>query len=134
MKINNARTLDAGLTPVFLGTTRKVESTVGSLYTFVYRSRTATDPAPLILSVRRNGSRKFRAKNGLTYMPGIALNHVSDTIKGLLIKKFHKERFITYRQLEVLKKFSPALHYRVYDIRKVRNLHAVDASIYVRDL
>jgi len=134
MKKNDVRTLEEGLKPAFLGTTRKVDNTVGSLYTFVYRSRTATDPAPLILSLRRNGSRRFRAKNGLTYMAGITLNLVSDTIKGLLIQKFHKQRIITYKQIQKMSKFSPSLHYRIYDVRKIRNLHVVDAGIYVSNL
>jgi len=134
MKKNDVRKLEAGLTPSFVGTTRKLDSTVGSLYSFVYRSRTATDPAPLILSIRRNGNRRFKAKNGNTYMAGVTLNRVSDTIKGLLIQKFHKQRLITYKQLQKMKRFSPSLHYRVYDVRKIRNLHVVDADIYVSNL
>ena len=131
---NHATGLDPGLRPIYMGTTRKLESTVGSLYTFVYRSRTATDPTPIILSIRRNGSRRFKAKNGQTYMAGITLNRVSDTIKGLLIQKFANQKLITYKQLQKMKRFSPHLHYRQYNLRKVRNLHAVNSDIYVSNL
>ena len=71
------------------GPSRKLNSSVGNLYTFYYRSKTATDPSPLVLNIRRNNQRVFRAKNRKSYMGGINLNQVSDTIKALLLRKFY---------------------------------------------
>ena len=134
MRKNNNTSLDYGLTPAYLGTTRKLDSTVGSLYTFSYRSLTATDSSPLILNVRRGGRKIFKAKNGLRYMAGITLNGVSPTIRALLIRNFAQNSHITYKQLSNVKKVSPTLLYRVYDIRKVRNLHVVSTDIYSNEL
>ena len=134
MQENRRAELDSGLNPIYLGTTKRIESTVGSLYTFSYRSKTATNPSPLILSVRRNGSRRFKARNGQTYMAGILLNYVSDTVKGLLIQKFANQKIITYKQLKKINRLSPHLYYRQYNLRKVRNFHAVNSDIYINNL
>ena len=134
MRKNSSKNLDYGLTPLYLGTTRKLDSTVGSLYTFSYRSRTATESSPLILNVRRGGRKIFQAQNGLRYMAGITLNGVSPTVRALLIKNFAENSHITYNQLRNVKKVSPTLLYRIYDIRKVRNLHAISTDIYINEL
>ena len=117
----------------YLGTTRKVESVVGSFYTFYYRSKSANEDFPLIINLRRNGTRVFTAKNGNRYMSGIKINQLGPTTKALLIQKLGGKRVISYKGLKGLLRFIRG-NVRQYDVRKMRNLQAVDETKYLRYL
>ena len=111
--------------------TRKIESVVGNLYAFSYFGKGARDSFPLILSVRRNGRRKFTAKNGDTYMAGIALNQLSDTVRDMVIQKFYKLRVITYPQIKAVGR-AVNIRYRIYNTKLMKNIEVIDPDIYLR--
>ena len=113
---------------------RKFDSNVGNLFKFTYSTgdKTTISSTPFILNLRRNNQKSFKARNGNTYIAGIKLNAVSDTILRLLIKKFYDKGIVTWRDVSAANKFG-RLPYRIYNVKKVKNLKRVDASIYLEE-
>ena len=109
---------------------KKLESIVGNLYTFSYTSKTATLSQPIIISVRRNNQRRFKAKNGNFYMAGISLEHTSDTVKSLLVRNFSKKGAISYADIQNVQK-AAKISYRIYNMKYVKNLIVVYPNIYL---
>jgi len=110
-----------------------VESVVGNLYTFTYKSATANVGHPIILNVRRRGgSRLFQAK-GNTYMAGITLNSLDTGSRELIIKKLGKKKKISYSMIRRLRKVFKA-NYRVYNFTKMQHLSLIDIDIYLETL
>ena len=113
---------------------KKVDSVVGNLYTFKYASASASLSHPLILSVFRTGKgRLFTAKNGNTYMAGIALNDLAPGTKKLIIEKLMNKKKISYSMIKRAGVTFKA-KYRCYNFQKVHNLSLVDVSIYLETL
>jgi hypothetical protein len=110
---------------------RKVESAAGNLYTFTYNSKTAKIGQPLIINVRRNNKRLFRAKNRDQYMAGIVLNNLSPAMTAFLIKRLGTRKLITWRDIKALGILAPKAYYRIYNVKYRRDFHVVDPSIYL---
>ncbi len=119
----------------FLGTTKKLptQQTVkklprripqGCLFSFYYRSRTATDPNPLIIMI----SPKWVAKNGNSYFTGVNLNDFPVDMKSSLMHSFGKRPVgsVTYQELKSFSADDPSCCVRTYNVRKVRALHKVE--------
>jgi len=124
--------LPEGMVPKAFSRRNKIESLAGSLYTFVYTSKTARIGRPLILNVRRNGRREFKAKNGGTYMAGIVLNNLPPGVMALLIRKLGGKKLITWREVKSLGAIAPKAYYRIYNTKYRRDFQVVDASIYLQ--
>ena len=119
----------------FLGTTKKLPkkedlkkqpkiAPKGCLFTFYYRSKTATDPNPLIIMI----SPKWDAKKGGTYFTGVNLNDFPSKVKGQIIKEFGTLPVgsVSYNDLRAFSKNDPACCVRTYSVGKVRALHKVE--------
>jgi len=119
----------------FLGTTKKLPAQhtvkklprrvpVGCLYTFYYRSRTATDPNPFIILI----SPKWTAKKGGTYFTGVNLNDFSLEIRQDLISEFGALPVgsVSYEDIKGFSEDDPNCCVRTYSVNKVRALHKVE--------
>ena len=119
----------------FLGTTKKLptQRTVkklprrvpqGCLFTFYYRSKTATDSNPFIIMI----SPKWTAKKGGTYFTGVNLNDFPVDMKSAIIKEFGKRPVgsVTYQELKSFSEDDPSCCVRTYSTSKVRALHKVE--------
>ena len=110
------------------------DSVVGNLYDFKYASATATISHPVILSVYRTGKgRVFQAKNGESYMAGIALNDLDTGTRKLIIEKLVNKKKISYSMIKRAGVTFKA-KYRVYNFSKMHNLSLVDIDIYLETL
>ena len=118
-KINNS---------VFLGSTRRLASVrTGSLFTFLYRAKDGTDPAPFIIMI----SPKWSAKNGGTYLSGVNLNTLNPDVANEIITLFGALPVgsFSYKDIQAVAGQDPACCVRTYNTRKVRALHKVEADI-----
>ena len=88
------------------------------------RRRTAGDSNPFILNIRRNNQKSFKARNGKTYIAGINLNYVSESIRSILIRNFYEKGVVTWQMVSAARKIG-RLPYRIYDMEKVKNLKRV---------
>jgi hypothetical protein len=146
------KTLDPRFSTENLKSSKKLNASVGNLYTFYYRGKSSNDPSPLVLNIRRNNQRTFSARPRESasdrksrkkdkrrrpplrdYMGGINLNYVSDTIKALLLLQFYRKGVITWRDIVAANKFGK-VPYRTYDTSKMRNLKVVSADIYLDEI
>mgnify|MGYP005813955803 CR=1 FL=1 len=131
------KSLPQGMQPVYMGTTRKINSVVGNLVSFVYLSPTATVQNPLIIQVWRQGRTgklfKFDGPETRTsfYMQGLLLTYLSDFWKAYMISKFGRRRYITYREMQIVSKLTKS-NFRVYKSEYVRGAHIVNAEEFVR--
>ena len=120
----------------FLGTTRKLPTkdklekqpkrvVRGCLFTFYYRSRTATDPHPFIIMI----SPKWVAKKGGTYFTGVNLNDLNARTRQSIVKEFgsYPVGSVSYNDIKALSRQDPNCCVRTYNVTKVRALHKVDA-------
>ena len=120
----------------FLGTTRKLPTkdklkkqpkrvVRGCLFTFHYRSRTATDSRPFIIMI----SPKWVAKKGGTYFTGVNLNGINPSTRSSIIKKFGSSPVgsVTYKDIKDFSRQDPNCCVRTYNVTKVRALHKVEA-------
>ena len=111
----------------------KLDSVVGNMYEFIYNSKTATDPHPLILSVfRRGGGRLFRWK-GKTYMAGVNLNNLGTATREAVIRTLQDKKRISYAMIKRAEK-TLKIQYRVYNVQDVQNLSLVDSAKYLETL
>ncbi len=96
----------------------------GCLFTFYYRSKTATDLNPLIIMI----SPKWVAKKGGTYFTGVNLNDFSAKVKRQIIKEFGKLPVgsVSYSDIKNFSKNDPDCCVRTYNASKVRALHKVE--------
>lgn len=119
----------------YLGTTKKLptQQTVrklprrvpkGCLYTFYYRSRTATDPNPFIIMI----SPKWTAKKGGNYFTGVNLNDFPLDMKDAIINEFGKLPVgsVSFDRLKSFSEDDPSCCVRTYNVNKVRALHKVE--------
>lgn len=119
----------------YLGTTRKLPekkdvekqpkiASKGCLFSFYYRSISASDAHPLIIMI----SPKWVAKKGGTYFTGVNLNSFPPKIKNELIKEFGNLPVgsVSYADIEAASKHHPSCCVRTYNINKVRALHKVE--------
>ena len=109
----------------------KIKAFQGSIYTFYYRSATATDQLPVILAVLHNGSPTWKAKNGNMYMHGINLNYVSPGVKEYIIEKFGSESPLTWGTVKMMSKVT-GQEFRKYNRQKQVNLVIVDPTKYLQ--
>ena len=130
--------LPQGMTANPMLTSKKLESVVGNLVIFNYLSPTATIPSPLVLVAIRKGRNgkwfKFRGEDVRqnTYIQGLMLNNVSDFWKAYMIKRFARQGFITYHEMQMANKLTKA-YFRVYNNDHIRELHIVSALQFVRE-
>ena len=117
---------------------RKLESVVGNLVVFNYISPTATVPSPLVLVAIRKGRNgkwfKFRGMDVRqnTYIQGLMLNNVSDFWKAYMLKRFAKQGFVTYHEMQMANKLTKA-NFRVYNNEHIKELHIVNALQFIRE-
>lgn len=124
-----------------IGSVSRVASFNSNLYTFTYRSRTATDPFPLVmlLQSKRTGNAFYTAKNGNRYMLAVNLNYVEDEgVRDLIVERLSQKGPIPWRHAQMIKRFFTRLgasevgdYVRQYDIRKLRDLSVVDPTKYL---
>jgi len=108
-----------------LGTTRKLDSVkTGSLFSFLYNARAATDPNPFIIMV----SRRWKAKNGGTYFNGVNLNDLHPKTREFLIAEFGDLPVgsFSFTDIDHATKSDPRCCIRTYNVRNVRALHKVE--------
>jgi len=123
------------LKTTFLGTTKKLPTAKqvefqpsgvakGCLFTFEYRSRTATDPQPLIIMI----SPKWVADKGGTYFNGVNLNDFPPEIKKEIVNKFGNRRVgsVSFGEIKAFSGKDPTCCVRTYSVNKVRALHKVE--------
>jgi len=130
MPKNITETLPQGMEATAFTQEHKIESAIGSLFTFTYLSKTASIGQPLILNIRRKGQRQFYNGNN-EYMAGIVLNDLSPTMTAFLLKRFGKKRIISWRDVIALGAVAPKAKYRIYNLKYRTDFHTVDASIYM---
>lgn len=127
--------MEKTLKTTFLGTTQKLPTaeqvekqpeTVkkGCLFTFEYRSITATDPQPLIIMI----SPKWVADKGGTYFNGVNLNDFPPKIKKKIINEFGNRRVgsVSFDEIKAFSEEDPTCCVRTYNVNKVRALHKVE--------
>jgi len=123
------------LKTTYLGTTKKLPTAEqvefqpsgvaeGCLFTFQYRSRTASDPQPLIIMI----SPKWVARKGGTYFTGVNLNDFSSEIRQDLISEFGALPVgsVSYEDIKGFSEDDPDCCVRTYSVNKVRALHKVE--------
>jgi hypothetical protein len=123
------------LKTTYLGTTQKLPkkedvekqpkmAADGCLFTFYYRSKTATDPHPFIIMI----SPKWVAKKtGHSYFTGVNLNDFpSDTVQEL-VQDFGglPVGSVSYADILSASDYDPNCCIRTYNVNKVRALHKV---------
>lgn len=115
-------------------TVGRMPSFIASLYSFFYRSKNGTDSNPLVLLARnfKSGSYIFTAGNGQRYMVGVNLNYASEGVRQLLIDKFGSLPPQPYSTLQVIGDIASQA-FRVYDVRKLRDLSVVSATKYLQE-
>ena len=119
----------------YLGTTKKLPTKAqveelpdkvaeGCLFTFYYRSKTATDPKPLIIMI----SPKWVAEKGGTYFTGVNLNDLGSDTKNELILEFGDLPVgsVSYSDIKAYSDDDPDCCIRTYNVNKVRALHKVE--------
>jgi len=119
----------------YLGTTRKLPTkeqaekhskrvAKGCLFSFYYRSKSATDLNPLIIMI----SPKWIAKKGGSYFTGVNLNTFPKDIRQELIKEFGglPVGSVSYNDIKAASKRHPSCCVRTYNVNKVRALHKVE--------
>ena len=113
----------------------KFDRISGNLYTFAYNSATATDPMPLIISMKSHSgvTRLWKAANGNSYMSGINIGNLSPTLQSYLIKKLKKFRVVNYSLISRIS-WVFKVNYRNYNFSKVHNLTLIDRDIYLETL
>ncbi len=114
---------------VFLGTTRRLDSVKsGSLVTFSYTAKGATDPSPFVLLT----SKRWKSKEGKTYFNGINLNNpqMKSNTKMMLIREFGSLPVgsVSYSDVQEATQSDPSCCVRTYNVRNVRALHTVGPS------
>ena len=120
----------------YLGTTKKLPTKAqveelpdkvaeGCLFTFYYRSKTATDPKPLIIMI----SPKWVAEKGGTYFTGVNLNDLGSDTKNELILEFGSLPVgsVSYADIKASSGDDPDCCVRTYNVNRVRALHKVEA-------
>tara|TARA_R110000796_G_scaffold65569_2_gene151450 strand:+ start:12521 stop:12907 length:387 start_codon:yes stop_codon:yes gene_type:complete len=120
----------------YLGTTRKLPTAdqvekqkniapEGCLFTFYYRSKTATDPNPFIIMI----SPKWIAKKGGTYFTGVNLNDLDSEIRNELVLEFGSLPVgsVSYADIKASSGDDPDCCVRTYNVNRVRALHKVEA-------
>ena len=123
------------LKTTFLGTTKELPTAEqvefqpsgvaeGCLFTFEYRSRTATYPQPLIIMI----SPKWVADKGGTYFNGVNLNDFPKKIKTKVINEFGNRRVgsVSFDEIKAFSEEDPTCCVRTYSVNKVRALHKVE--------
>jgi len=131
MPKNITESLPLGMEATAFTKEHKIESAIGSLFTFTYISKTASIGQPLIINVRRKGQRQF-SKGSNEYMAGIVLNDLSPTMIAFLLRRFGKKRIITWKDVIALGAVAPKAKYRIYNLKYREDFHTVDASIYMK--
>ncbi len=111
-----------------------------SVYTFHYRSKTATDVYPLVMLVgRARGGPYFRyppsdtsRAKGDTYLAAINLGLVTPSTRKYLLMRFGGQPYIPTGEAKKLAFLN--IMYRVYDTRKLRGLQPVSVQKYLEQL
>ena len=119
----------------YLGTTKKLPTKVqveklrkkvakGCLFTFYYRSKTATDPQPLIIMI----SPKWMAKKGGTYFTGVNLNDFNTKVRNSIVSEFGALPVgsVSFADIKSFSDDDPNCCVRTYNVSKVRALHKVE--------
>ena len=119
---------------IFLGTTKKLPDkrtvekqgkrvAAGCIFTFDYRSATATDKRPTIIMI----SPKWVAKNGRTYFTGVNLNDIEGDDRDMIIMTFGSLPVgsVSYEDIKGITS-DPGCCVRTYNVNKVRALHKVE--------
>ena len=120
----------------YLGTTKKLPTKAqveelpdkvaeGCLFTFYYRSKTATDPKPFIIMI----SPKWVAIKGGTYFTGVNLNDLGSDTRDELILEFGSLPVgsVSYADIKASSGDDPDCCVRTYNVNRVRALHKVEA-------
>ncbi len=122
---------------VYLGTTAKMGSIVGCIYSFFYRSSTATEANPLVL-VLHGGPWKSNGKWGRPsrrYLIGIALDELGVTSRNNIIRELGPRKTVTLQDVENLDEVvlpgNREEFLRTYDLRKIRSLHTIEINKYL---
>lgn len=111
-----------------------------SVYTFHYRSKTATDVFPLVMLVgRARGGPYFRypktdrsRAKGDTYLAAINLSLVTPGARKYLLAKYGEQPYIPTGEAKKLEFLS--ITYRIYDTRKLRSLQPVSVQKYLKQI
>jgi hypothetical protein len=119
----------------YLGTTKKLPTKVqvekqrekiakGCLFTFYYRSRTATNLNPLIIMI----SPKWVAKKGGTYFTGVNLNDFDVKTRNSIVSEFGALPVgsVSFADIKSFSDDDPNCCVRTYNASKVRALHKVE--------
>jgi hypothetical protein len=124
------------LKTTYLGTTKKLPKKEdiekqakmapdGCLFTFYYRSKTATNLNPFIIMI----SPKWVAKKGGTYFTGVNLNDLSSETVEEIVQEFGglPVGSVSYQDILAASSDDPNCCVRTYNVNKVRALHKVEA-------
>ena len=112
-----------------VGDPSRGSSYLGSLFTFNYTGKGATDKQPVVLVCSKNDNMVYKAKNGKRYIAGVNLNYTSSIVRTVLLSKFGKMNPVTYQDLRKIAVI--AGEYRVYELSKVHHLSAIDVDWYI---
>jgi hypothetical protein len=108
----------------FLGTTAKIDAVkTGCIFSFHYRSATATDPHPIIIMT----SGRWKSKDGKTYFNGVNLKGLGEEVANSIILEFGQKPVgsVSFNDIRKFAKEDPECCIRTYDVRKVQALHKV---------
>jgi len=108
----------------FLGTTARIDAVkTGCIFSFRYRSATATDPSPIIIMT----SGRWKSKDGRTYFNGVNLKGLGEEVANSIIREFGQKPVgsVSFSDIQKFADDDPECCIRTYDVRKVRALHKV---------
>ena len=123
---------------VHLGTTSRVRSIVGSVYSFYYRSSSASKSSQNALILLLHGgawksSGKWR-RPSRRYFIGVDLRAFGTTDRNTIIRELGDQAEVSLSDVEGLDDiaFGDRKEYvRTYDLRKIRSLHTIDVSTFL---
>ena len=114
----------------------RVQSFMGSLYTFAYQGERSNDPAPVIILCTRGGSVTFYLENSRLneiYFGGINVMYLDDQVRKLLVSRYGNTFPVDYKT--IIKEFpSAGTAYRLYKVMGATNLTIVNPDIYLRSI
>ena len=122
---------------VHLGTTSRVRSIVGSVYSFYYRSSSASKSSQNALILLLHGGPWMSSGNwrrpARRYFTGVDLRSFSEENRNTIIRELGPETSVSLNDVENLDiPFGDREEYvRTYDLRKIRSLHTIDVSTFL---
>ena len=122
---------------VHLGTTSRVKSIVGSVYSFYYRSATASKSSQNALILLLHGgawlSNGRWRRPSRKYFTGVDLRAFSQDEQTTIMTELGGRSNVSLNDVEALDIAFPdrKAYVRTYDLRKIRSLHTIDVSTFL---